>query len=261
MITISRPSTASRSESAARAWWNCAHSRAFAGVRLNPTTSWLAATRWPAMGAPITPKPMKAIFLEDSSSWAKSSAGGPFWRDKMSRLFLASHLAHRTVLSPNRKTSGGAYCRFRLVTQHFPTRQLRFFLTAPSPCPYLPGREERKVFAHLPMLDGAAVNDTLTQGGFRRSQNIAYRPACENCAACVSARLPVGNYVFSRSERRVLARNDHLTRHGVEAEATRGQFDVLRGYLASRHPGGGMPYMTRPHSLPHASTPPVLTPM
>ena len=132
------------------------------------------------------------------------------------------------------------------VTQHFPTRQLRFFLTAPSPCPYLPGREERKVFAHLPMLDGAAVNDSLTQGGFRRSQNIAYRPACENCSACVSARLPVGNYVFSRSERRVLSRSAHLTRHVVESEATREQFDLLRGYLSARHPGGGMADMTWP---------------
>jgi arginyl-tRNA--protein-N-Asp/Glu arginylyltransferase len=132
------------------------------------------------------------------------------------------------------------------VTQHFPTRQLRFFLTAPSPCPYLPGREERKVFAHLPMLDGASVNDTLTQGGFRRSQNIAYRPACEHCAACVSARLPVDEYVFSRSERRVLARNNHLTRHVVEAEATREQFDLLRNYLNNRHQGGGMADMIWP---------------
>ena len=132
------------------------------------------------------------------------------------------------------------------MTQHFPTRQLRFFLTAPSPCPYLPGREERKVFAHLPMLDGAAVNDTLTQGGFRRSQNIAYRPACESCAACVSARLPVRDYSFSRSERRVLARNADLTRHVVESEATREQFELLRGYLAFRHPGGGMADMTWP---------------
>ncbi|MGH7022320.1 MAG: arginyltransferase [Caulobacteraceae bacterium] len=132
------------------------------------------------------------------------------------------------------------------MTQHFPTRQLRFFLTAPTPCHYLPGREERKVFANLPMLDGAAVNDTLTQGGFRRSQNIAYRPACENCAACVSARLPVADYRFSKSERRVVARNAHLKRHVVEAEATREQFDLLRGYLAARHKGGGMAEMTWP---------------
>ena len=132
------------------------------------------------------------------------------------------------------------------MTQHFPTRQLRFFLTAPSPCPYLPGREERKVFAHLPLLDGAIVNDSLTQGGFRRSQNIAYRPACESCNACASARLPVSDYVFSRSERRVLGANTDLSRHIVEAEATMEQFDLLRRYLTARHPGGGMADMGWP---------------
>ena len=126
------------------------------------------------------------------------------------------------------------------MTQHVPTRQLRFFLTAPSPCPYLPDRHERKVFAHLPLSDGATVNDSLTQVGFRRSQNIAYRPACEACSACVSARIPAADYVFSRSERKTLARNDDLARHLVEAEATMEQFDLLRRYLAARHPGGGM---------------------
>ena len=40
------------------------------------------------------------------------------------------------------------------------------------------------MFAHLPLSDGAAINDALTQAGFRRSQNIAYRPACEACEAC-----------------------------------------------------------------------------
>jgi arginine-tRNA-protein transferase len=132
------------------------------------------------------------------------------------------------------------------VTQHFSTRQLRFFLTAPSPCPYLPDREERKVFAHLPLSDGPQVNDALTQVGFRRSQNIAYRPACEACDACVSARIPVGKYVFSKSERRVLERNAHLTRHIVEAEATMEQFDLLRCYLLARHAEGGMSDMTWP---------------
>ncbi len=132
------------------------------------------------------------------------------------------------------------------MTQHFPTRQLRFFLTAPSPCPYLADRFERKVFAHLPLSDGASVNDSLTQVGFRRSQNIAYRPACEACAACVSARIPVTDYVFSRSERKVLSRNEDLERHLVEAEATMEQFDLLRRYLNARHANGGMAEMTWP---------------
>lgn len=96
------------------------------------------------------------------------------------------------------------------------------------------------MFAHLPIVDGAVVNDTLTGVGFRRSQNIAYRPACEGCDACISARAPTADYVFSRGERRVLARNDGLKRHLVEAEATREQFELLRRYLNHRHPGGGM---------------------
>jgi arginine-tRNA-protein transferase len=130
--------------------------------------------------------------------------------------------------------------------QHFPTRQLRFFLTAPSPCPYLPERFERKVFAHLPLSEGATVNDSLTQVGFRRSQNIAYRPACEACTSCVSARIPAADYVFSRSERRILARNEDVERHLVEAEATMEQFDLLRRYLTTRHADGGMAEMTWP---------------
>ncbi len=132
------------------------------------------------------------------------------------------------------------------MTQHFPTRQLRFFLTAPSPCPYLADRFERKVFAHLPLSEGANVNDSLTQVGFRRSQNIAYRPACESCSACVSARIPASDYVFSRSERKTLARNEDLRRHLVEAEATTEQFDLLRRYLNARHASGGMAEMTWP---------------
>ena len=126
------------------------------------------------------------------------------------------------------------------MTQHVPTRQLRFFMTSVAPCPYLPGKTERKVFATLPFSDGAHVNDELTIAGFRRSQNIAYRPACEACDACVSVRLPVPEFAFSRSQRKVLARNEDLSRSLVEAEATTEQFQLLRRYLTTRHPTGGM---------------------
>ena len=117
-------------------------------------------------------------------------------------------------------------------------------MTAVAPCPYLPGMTERKVFANLPFSDGAHVNDELTHAGFRRSQNIAYRPACESCDACVSVRLPVPDFKFSRSQRKVISRNADLTRDLVEAEATTEQFDLLKRYLATRHPGGGMTDMT-----------------
>jgi arginine-tRNA-protein transferase len=113
-------------------------------------------------------------------------------------------------------------------------------MTATAPCPYLPGRTERKVFANLPFSDGAWVNDELTQAGFRRSQNIAYRPACDACDACVSVRIPLDGFDLSKGRRRVLRRNGDLVRHFVEAEATVEQFDLLRRYLLARHPVGGM---------------------
>lgn len=130
------------------------------------------------------------------------------------------------------------------MTQFVPQRQLRFYLTSVAPCPYLPGQTERKVFANLPFSDGAHVNDELTQAGFRRSQNIAYRPACEACDACVSVRIPTGEFVFSRSQRRILRANEDLSRDLVEAEATTEQFDLLRKYLNARHPEGGMSGMS-----------------
>ena len=131
------------------------------------------------------------------------------------------------------------------MTQHVPTRQLRFYMTSVAPCPYLPGKTERKVFANLPFSDGAHVNDELTNAGFRRSQNIAYRPACEACDACVSVRLPVPEFDFSRSQRKLLNRNADLSRSLVEAEATTEQFQLLRRYLTTRHPTGGMSSRSR----------------
>ena len=47
------------------------------------------------------------------------------------------------------------------------------------------------MFTHLVGEKAAELNDLLTHGGFRRSQSIAYRPACETCRACVSVRVIV----------------------------------------------------------------------
>ena len=126
------------------------------------------------------------------------------------------------------------------MTEQRNTRVPQFFLTPGGPCPYLPGRTERKVFARLTGMLAQPLNEALTHSGFRRSQSIAYRPACENCAACVSVRIVADDFVFSRGQRRIMKRNADLVRSEVAAEATREQFALLRTYLDSRHAGGGM---------------------
>lgn len=126
------------------------------------------------------------------------------------------------------------------MTKHFATKQLRFFLTSPAPCPYLSGRRERKVFTTLDTFDPPGLNDALTHAGFRRSQNIAYRPACEACSSCISARVPVRRFETTRRWRRVLARNSDLVAELRPAEATEEQYWLVRRYLKARHDCGGM---------------------
>ena len=70
-----------------------------------------------------------------------------------------------------------------------PFRFPRFFVTTPAPCPYLVGKTERKVFTELSGPHAGELNDALGRIGFRRSQNVAYRPSCLDCAACVSVRV------------------------------------------------------------------------
>jgi arginine-tRNA-protein transferase len=126
------------------------------------------------------------------------------------------------------------------VTDQRSTRIPQFFLTPGGPCPYLPGKTERKVFARLGGNLAQPLSEALTHSGFRRSQSIAYRPACEGCSACVSVRIRTDQFEASRSQKRIMRRSCDLARAEVAAEATREQFALLRTYLDSRHPGGGM---------------------
>jgi arginyl-tRNA--protein-N-Asp/Glu arginylyltransferase len=129
------------------------------------------------------------------------------------------------------------------VTQHSRNTP-QFYLTAPSPCPYLPGRQERKVFTHLVGEKAAELNDLLTHGGFRRSQSIAYRPACDQCRACISVRVLVNEFNPSRNLRKVLARNSDLIGQQRSPTPTSEQYSIFRGYLDARHRSGGMADMT-----------------
>ncbi len=129
------------------------------------------------------------------------------------------------------------------MTQH-PRDTPQFYLTAPSPCPYLAGREERKVFTHLVGERAADLNELLTHGGFRRSQSIAYRPACEACRACVSVRVVAEDFRATRGMRRTLDRNSDLIGEMRVPVPTSEQYAVFRAYLDARHRDGGMADMT-----------------
>lgn len=124
-----------------------------------------------------------------------------------------------------------------------PVRFPRFFVTSPAPCPYLPGRSERKVFTELKGPHADALNDALGRIGFRRSQTVAYRPSCLDCSACVSVRVAATEFRPSTTQRRSLKANADLVVTECRPWSTAEQYELLRSYLVARHPGGGMAAM------------------
>lgn len=124
-----------------------------------------------------------------------------------------------------------------------PVRFPRFYVTSAAPCPYLPGRNERKVFTELKGPHAEDLHDALSRIGFRRSQTVAYRPSCGDCQACVSVRVVAGEFRPSSTQRRSLRRNSDLVVSECKPWATSEQFDLLQRYLGQRHPGGGMASM------------------
>jgi len=116
----------------------------------------------------------------------------------------------------------------------------QFYVTAPQPCPYLEGRMERKLFTALQGENAEKLNNSLSRQGFRRSQNVLYRPSCAECSACLSARIDVAAFDPTKSQKRVLRRNSGLTRRASSPWATEDQYRLFRTYLDARHADGGM---------------------
>lgn len=123
------------------------------------------------------------------------------------------------------------------------TRFPRFFVTSPSACPYLPGRQERKIFTELNGPHAGELNDALGRIGFRRSQSVAYRPSCVGCNACLSVRVVNDEFRPNATQRKLIRRHSDLSVTACRPWATEEQYALLRRYLAARHPSGGMTMM------------------
>lgn len=115
-----------------------------------------------------------------------------------------------------------------------------FFSTPPAPCPYLDNRMERKIVTLLAGEDPDHLHNALSLAGFRRSQDLAYRPACEGCNACIPIRVNTRGFEASRSQRRIWSKNRTLKAVEKPALASPEHFELFRKYLNSRHADGGM---------------------
>ena len=125
-----------------------------------------------------------------------------------------------------------------------PRRPQFFYTTAPLPCPYVPGRTERKVVTEITGAESESLHDRLSRAGFRRSHNIAYAPVCPSCQACVPIRIPVALFHPDRTQRRVLRANARVEGFEAPARATAEQFHLFQQYQQTRHGDGDMATMS-----------------
>ena len=118
-----------------------------------------------------------------------------------------------------------------------------FFTTAPLPCPYLPGRMERRVVTELIGRDVVSLHDALSLTGFRRSHSVAYAPACSDCQACIPIRVDSLNFKPSRTQARIERMNADLSWQVCEPIATTEQYELFMAYQNGRHSKGEMSRM------------------
>jgi arginyl-tRNA--protein-N-Asp/Glu arginylyltransferase len=137
-------------------------------------------------------------------------------------------------LEPEQRTAPE---RLSVAPQHF-------YRTAALPCPYLPGKAERKLVTELAGRHASTFYNELSRAGFRRSHHLAYRPACIGCSSCVPVRIPVADFAASRSLRRIRNVNRDLARRCFDADASLEQFRLFQRYQRSRHAESDMAAMT-----------------
>jgi arginine-tRNA-protein transferase len=121
-----------------------------------------------------------------------------------------------------------------------PIQRIQFYLTAPYPCSYLPGRQARSQVATPAVSIDVPTFSELARLGFRRSGHYVYRPRCDGCEACQSVRLRVREFEPRRSQRRNARLNRDITCELRPLEFVEAHYALYRRYQAVRHPGGGM---------------------
>ncbi len=117
---------------------------------------------------------------------------------------------------------------------------LHFYASTPEACGYLPGQQSISAFANPHIDMDVKTYDELIQFGFRRSGGYLYRPHCPDCKECVSIRIPVAQYQFSRNDKRSLRKNKDLVIQQLDGKFVEEHFDLYQRYINSRHIGGSM---------------------
>lgn len=127
--------------------------------------------------------------------------------------------------------------------------ELRFGLTTPMPCSYLPNQQEQLVFLLPEQPLDATLYQQLLQLNFRRSAEQVYTPHCPSCRACQSVRIAPEHFIPSRSQRRLLNKAARLGwQYHLDNVTSGDYYPLFADYISSKHADGSM-YPPAPEQL------------
>ncbi|MFV0278127.1 MAG: arginyltransferase [Parahaliea sp.] len=119
-------------------------------------------------------------------------------------------------------------------------RDIKVYTTYPHSCSYLRDKEATTLFIDPRQEVDQQLYSALSCLGFRRSGGHIYRPHCNQCKACIPARIPVTDFRPRRSQRRVLGRNADLRVELGNSIRDDEAYTLYRRYIEQRHADGDM---------------------
>lgn len=115
------------------------------------------------------------------------------------------------------------------------TKSFNLHLSAPAKCSYLEGKQSISQIIVPPNEINELYYASLLRQGFRRSGILVYRPHCGSCQACMSIRVDVQKFDFSKRFKRIINKNRHLQCRQLPLRWEEEHFELYRRYQTTRH--------------------------
>ena len=119
-------------------------------------------------------------------------------------------------------------------------QMIRLFLTEPHTCSYLKDNQATTAFVDPAIDIDPHLYSQLSDMGFRRSGKYVYVPRCEDCNACLPARLVVNDFKPNRQQKKCNRRNKDLTVWVTTDIDETEHYPLYERYITERHADGDM---------------------